>query len=62
MNNQEKENTVNNIVSTMKEISGERKDDIINRQLCQYFRADSQLGMAVAKGLGITVDEKMMKH
>ena len=62
MTSQEKENTVNNIVSTMKEISSNKKDEIINRQLCHFFRADSQLGMAVAKGLGITVDEKMMKH
>ena len=46
----------------MKEISGIKKDEIINRQLCHFFRADSKLGMAVAKGLGVTIDEKIMKH
>jgi len=30
--------------------------------LCHFFRADIQLGMAVAKGLGIDIDEKTMNH
>lgn len=58
MNDQERKNTVSNIVSTMKDICGEKKDEIINRQLCHFFRADSQLGMAVSKGLGITINKK----
>jgi catalase len=43
-------------------IVGEKKGEIIDRQLCHFFRMDMRLGMAVAKGLGITIDEKMMKH
>ena len=62
MNEQERKNTVINIVSSMRDINGEKKDEIINRQLCHFFRADSQLGMAVAKGLGVTIDDKMMIH
>jgi catalase len=62
MNDEEKRNTVSNIVGAMSGISGEKKADIINRQLCHWFRADIGLGMAIAKGLGISVDENMMKH
>lgn len=58
LNEKDKENLVSNIVSSMKEISGEKKDEIINRQLSHFFRADKHLGMTVAKGLGITLNEK----
>ena len=37
----------------MKGITGPKKDEIINRQLCHFFRADAGLGMRVAEGLGI---------
>ena len=46
----------------MSGIAGDKKNDIINRQLCHFFRADIGLGMAIAKGLEITIDENMMKH
>ena len=62
MSEQDRKNTVSNIVGAMSGIAGEKKNDIINRQLCHFFRADIGLGMAVAKGLGISVDENMMKH
>ena len=62
MNDQDKKNLVHNIVAAMSGISGSKKDEIINRQLCHFFRADIQLGMAVASGLGVTVDEKAMEH
>jgi catalase len=54
----DKKNELSNIVNTMKDICGEKKDEIINRQLEHFFPAD----MAVAKGLGVTMDEKMMNH
>ncbi|MBU1013396.1 MAG: catalase [Bacteroidetes bacterium] len=57
-----KENLVGNIVGSMKGISGKKKDEIINRQLSHFFRADRQLGMAVAKGLGVTIDDKKLNH
>jgi catalase len=62
MTDEERKNTVSNIVSSMMGIEGEKKSDIIDRQLCHFFRMDMRLGMEVAKGLGITIDEKMMKH
>jgi Catalase len=46
----------------MSGIEGEKKHEIINRQLCHFFRADIQLGMAIASGLGITIDDKAMQH
>ena len=62
LNEREKANLVNNIISSMSGVTGEKKDEIINRQLCHFFRTDMQLGMAVAKGLGVTIDEKAMAH
>jgi len=62
MNEQDRMNLVSNIVSSMNGISGEKKDEIINRQLSHFFRADSNLGMAVAKGLGITIDKNKINH
>lgn len=62
MTDAERKNTVSNIVGAMSGITGEKKSEIINRQLCHFFRADIGLGMAIAQGLGITIDEKMMKH
>jgi len=62
MSEMDRKNLVSNIVSSMSGICGEKKDEIINRQLSHFFRADSHLGMAVAKGLGITIDEKKMNH
>ena len=62
MNEQDRVHLISNIVNSMKGISGDKKEEISNRQLCHFFRADMQLGMAVAKGLGITIDEKAMDH
>ena len=62
MNDAERKNTVDNIVKSMRGITGEKKAEITNRQLCHFFRADVSLGMAVAKGLGVSIDEKSMAH
>ena len=62
MSDKDRKNTVSNIVGAMSGINGEKKNDIINRQLCHFFRADIGLGMAIAQGLGISIDENMMKH
>ncbi len=64
MNAQDKQNTISNIVGAMGGISGPKRDQIINRQLCHWFRADMNLGMGVAKGLGVNVDSVMkeMQH
>jgi catalase len=63
MSEKDKINLVSNIVSSMKGIFGEKKDEIINRQLCHFLRANSQLGMAIAKGLGVVIDKnKINQH
>ena len=53
LNEDDKKSLVNNIVGAMKGISGTKKEEIINRQLCHFFRADIGLGMLIAQGLGI---------
>ncbi len=55
MTDAEKKNTINNIIGAMKGIDGPKKDEIVNRQLCHWFRADAGLGEAIAKGLGVDV-------
>lgn len=62
MNGQDRKNLVSNIVNAMSNICGYKKDDIINRQLCHFFRVDIQLGIAVAEGLGVAITEKEMAH
>ncbi|AXG75002.1 catalase [Flavobacterium arcticum] len=61
MTDEAKANTIHNIVGAMSGINGVKKEEIINRQLCHWFRADVNLGMAIAKGLGINVDMDMMR-
>ncbi|MBQ0117716.1 MAG: catalase [Flavobacterium sp.] len=56
MDDQAKQNTINNIVGAMSGIEGPKKDEIINRQLCHWFRASKALGAGVAKGLGVNID------
>lgn len=57
---QEKESAIQNIVNSMSGIEGPKRNEIINRQLCHWFRADVQLGMGIAQGLGIQIDPSML--
>jgi len=59
---QDKKNLVSNIVGAMSGITGPKKADIVNRQLCHFFRADIGLGMAIAQGLGVNPEEAMPKQ
>jgi catalase len=59
MSAKDKQNTISNIIGAMSGISGPKKEKIVNLQLCHFFRADEQLGMAVAKGLGVDLKEVM---
>jgi len=61
MNDYDRKNLVKNIVGTMQGIDGPKKMEIINRQLCHFFRADMQLGMAIAKALNVDVESAMPK-
>jgi catalase len=62
MDEKNKLNTVSNIVGAMKGIDGPKRDEIINRQLCHWFRADIALGMGVAQGLNMQFDMAHMKR
>jgi catalase len=65
MSDNDKKNTISNIVGAMSGIDGPKKDEIINRQLCHWFRADVQLGMGIAQGLKVdmnNVQEMMGQH
>ncbi|MDZ4665242.1 MAG: catalase [Bacteroidota bacterium] len=53
----DRKNLISNIIVSMSGITGGKKDLIKNRQLCHFFRADMKLGMGVAKGLGIDIEE-----
>ncbi|QEC53267.1 catalase [Anseongella ginsenosidimutans] len=56
LSEEEKRHTIHNIVASMKGITGPRREEIINRQLCHFFRADLTLGTGVARGLEISID------
>lgn len=62
LNTEEKERLVKNIVDHMSKISGDLREEIINRQLCHFFRANIELGMKIAMGLQINIDANAMNH
>jgi catalase len=62
LSDQDRKNLVHNIVEAMKGISGSKKEEITNRQLCHFFRADISLGMAIAKGLNLDMNQLNMVH
>jgi catalase len=62
MNTEDREHLIHNIIASMKGIDGPKKDEIINRQLCHFFRANIELGMKVASQLNINIDSNMMNH
>lgn len=53
---------VRNIIESMNEISGPEREEVINRQICHFFRANIELGMKIAMGLQINIDANMMNH
>jgi catalase len=61
LSEQDKTNLVNNIAGAMKGITGEKKTEIIMRQLCHFFRADMNLGMQIVKALQMDMND-VMKH
>jgi catalase len=64
MSKEDRLHTIDNIIGSMKGISGPKREIIINRQLCHFFRTSISLGMAVATGLGISTEqlESAMSH
>src|SRR5690606_36724570 len=62
MNTEERDRLIYNIIESMKEIKGSQKDEIINRQLCHFFRANIEMGMKIAMGLQINMDANTLIH
>jgi catalase len=62
MNTEDRNNLIQNIIGSMKGITGPKREEIINRQLCHFFRANIELGMKVASQLNINIDANMMNH
>lgn len=62
MNEESRNNLINNIVAHMSGITGEKKNEIINRQLCHFFRANIEMGMKIATQLNVKIDGEMMSH
>jgi len=58
MTDQERANTVANFVGALKGVSGPKKKEILMRQLDHFHKADKELAMHVAKGLGIKYPAK----
>jgi len=61
MDAEAKQNTIHNIIGAMSGITGPKREEIINRQLCHWFRADVGLGMGVAQGLKVNIDPAMFR-
>jgi len=59
MNDTDRHNLVSNIEASMHGITGDKREMIINRQVSHFFSADVNLGIAVAKGLGMNTDKMM---
>ena len=57
MNFDQQQSTISNIIGSMSGISGPKREEIIKRQLCHWFRVSTKLGTAVAEGLKINIDE-----
>jgi catalase len=55
MTDADRQHLIHNIVASMQGITGPRRDEIVARQLCHFCRADVQLGMEVAAGLGVDI-------
>jgi len=53
MNAREKQNTISNFVSALKGVTGPKRKEIILRQLNHLYKADKELALSIAKGLGI---------
>ena len=53
MAEQERKNTISNIVGAMSGIAGAKREEIIQRQLAHFFKADKELAEKIAEGLQV---------
>jgi catalase len=57
MDDEQKSNTIHNIVGAMSGIEGPKRDEIVKRQLGHWLRVDLNLGKGIAAGLGVDAEE-----
>jgi catalase len=57
LNDYDKKELVKNVSFSLGLVNGPKKDEIVNRQLCHFFRADIGLGMAIAQQMGINPEQ-----
>lgn len=57
MTDSERHNTISNIVGAMSQIDGSKRDEIIQRQLSHFYKADKELAIKVAEGLDFNFKE-----
>ncbi|MFI5148839.1 MAG: catalase [Bacteroidia bacterium] len=62
LDKREKESLVANIVAAMKQIGGAHSMEIMERQLCHFFRVDMHLGSQIAEGLNIKLKPSKAEH
>ena len=62
MNDGARNSLIKNIIGSMNRIEGPKREEIINRQLCHFFRANIDLGMKIAQGLQVNINANMMNH
>ena len=55
MNDEAKSNLVKNTVGSMSQIEGPKKEEITQRQLQHWYKADKDLGKRIADGLGVEI-------
>ncbi len=51
MNDRERSSTTANIIHSMRGIAGEKRDEIIFRQLTHFYKVDKEMTMNIARGL-----------
>ncbi|XCI75439.1 MAG: catalase [Flavobacteriales bacterium] len=61
INEQYKKYLVQNITSSMSRITGPKREQIIYRQLCHFFKADAYFGRQIAQMLNVDL-EAVQKH
>ena len=57
MTAREKENTIKNLISALSGVTGPKRKEILKRQLNHFNKADKELALKVAEGLGIKFKE-----
>ncbi|MCX6148399.1 MAG: catalase [Candidatus Kapabacteria bacterium] len=58
MNDKQRVDMIDNIVQSMSEITGSKKDEIIKRQLEHFYKMDKEFAKRIAESLKIEIDYK----